>query len=283
MTPVVEEPGMPGPAVPERLLVGVDIDGTILHYDDTITDAVREAIAEVDERHHLVIATGRSVDGTLPVLQRLGLRTGTAVCANGAITLTLDPDLPNGWEVADMQTFSPAPALRLIAEYLPTALYGVEAVDQIKYLTAEFPEGELSGEIVVESFESMMHRQALRVVVRSLEHTPEEFLELVHRMGLHGVSYAVGWTAWLDIAPEGVTKATALESIRQRLDVSIAGTRAIGDGRNDIEMLQWAARSAAMGDAPDEVLAAATESTGSVAEDGLATWLRSVLAESLAA
>ena len=35
-------------------------------------------------------------------------------------------------------------------------------------------------------------------------------------MGLHRVSYAVGWTAWLDIAPDGVNKATALERVRER-------------------------------------------------------------------
>ena len=34
-------------------------------------------------------------------------------------------------------------------------------------------------------------------------------------MGLHGVSYAVGWSAWLDLAPEGVSKASALEQVRR--------------------------------------------------------------------
>ncbi len=272
---------MTTPPTQDKLLIAVDIDGTILDYDERISGEVRAVISEAAAAHHVVIATGRSVEGTLPVLDRLGLLTGSAVCANGAITLRLDPELPDGWEVADMHTFSPGPALRLIREYLPTALYGVEGEDLVKYITGAFPDGELDGELRVETFDELVHRQALRVVVRSLDHTPEEFLELVHRMGLHGVSYAVGWTAWLDIAPEGVNKATALEIIRQRLRVSESATRAIGDGRNDVEMLQWAALSAAMGDSPPEVLAAAKEVTGSVVEDGLATWLRGVLSEGL--
>ena len=37
------------------------------------------------------------------------------------------------------------------------------------------------------------------------------------RIGLHGVSYAVGYTAWLDLAPEGVSKGSALELVRRRL------------------------------------------------------------------
>ena len=95
------------------MLVAVDIDGTVLDYDERVSEAVREAVAAVAEHHHLVISTGRSVDATLPVLDRLGLLRGAAVCANGAITLRLDPDLPGGYEVADVHTFSPAPALRL--------------------------------------------------------------------------------------------------------------------------------------------------------------------------
>lgn len=52
---------------------------------------------------------------------------------------------------------------------------------------------------------------------------------------------------------------------------------AVGDGRNDIEMLSWAARGVAMGQAVEEVIAAADETTGSVYEDGLVEVLRSVL------
>jgi hydroxymethylpyrimidine pyrophosphatase-like HAD family hydrolase len=84
----------------------------------------------------------------------------------------------------------------------------------------------------------------------------------------------VGWTAWLDIAAEGVTKASALEKVRCTLDIDRKHTLAMGDGRNDIEMLGWAGRGVAMGQAPQEVLEAATEVTGTVYEDGAATILR---------
>ena len=79
----------------------------------------------------------------------------------------------------------------------------------------------------------------------------------VESIGLHEVAYAVGWTAWLDINPEGVSKASALELVRRRLGVEPWATIAVGDQRNDIEMLRWAARGVAMGNAPDEGLKAA--------------------------
>ena len=107
----------------------------------------------------------------------------------------------------------------------------------------------------------------------------EEFSELVERIGLHGVSYAVGWSAWLDLAPEGVSKASALEQVRRRLCVEPHRTVAVGDQRNDIEMLRWAARGYAMGQAPPEVVEVADRVTGTVDEDGLAEALDEVLTD----
>ena len=71
-------------------------------------------------------------------------------------------------------------------------------------------------------------------------------------LGLNRVSYAVGLTTWFDIAPEGVTKASALERLRLDLDIDPSRVFAAGDGENDIQMLQWAGRrgdSVAMGQA----------------------------------
>jgi hydroxymethylpyrimidine pyrophosphatase-like HAD family hydrolase len=45
---------------------------------------------------------------------------------------------------------------------------------------------------------------------------------------------------------------------------------AIGDGRNDTEMLRWAGRGVAMGQAPLEVQEAADDVTETVHNDGVA-------------
>lgn len=253
------------------LLIAVDVDGTLIDYDELLSDRVRAAVrGVVDAGHHVVVATGRSLPATLPVLDRLGLDSGWCVCSNGGVTLRLDPRLPDGYEIAERVTFDPAPALRLLREHLPTALYAVEDVGVGFRLTAPFPPGELFGRLEYVPFDELLSTPATRVIVRSPDHTSEQFLRIIEQVGLHGVSYAVGWTAWLDLAPDGVSKASALEPVRAALGVGPERTVAIGDGRNDIEMLQWAARSVAMGQAEPELLAVATEVTGSVEEDGLA-------------
>lgn len=259
-------------------LICLDIDGTTVDHDGHLHDPVREAVrAVVDAGHHVVLATGRGVIGTLPVLRDLDLTSGYAVCANGAITLRLDPAAADGYEILEAVTFDPAPALTVLREEFPTALVAVEELGVGFKVSAPFPDGELEGTPEVVPFEELMAHPVTRLTIRDPDGTSEHFLEGTERIGLHGVEYAVGWSAWLDITPEGVSKAAALESVRRALGVEPALTVAVGDQRNDLEMLQWAARGVAMGNAPDEVKAVADETTLDVDDDGLVPVLQSLL------
>ncbi|MBF0940195.1 MAG: HAD family phosphatase, partial [Schaalia georgiae] len=87
----------------------------------------------------------------------------------------------------------------------------------------------------------------------------------------------VGWTSWADISPLGATKASALEWLRSRLGVPRDGTVAVGDGTNDIAMIEWAFFGAAMGGAIEEVRAHADHVTAAVENDGAAAVMRVVL------
>lgn len=262
----------------ERLLVALDVDGTLLTGDLRLSDRVRAAVADVAAAgHHVVVATGRSIGGTLPVLGDLGLTSGWAVCSNGGFTVRLDPAAPEGHEVADVASFDPWPALQRVREVLPGAAYGVETADRRLLVVGPFPQEEMSEPVVPVPFEELRGVAAARVVVSSAEHSPEEFRAMTADLGLTGVSYAVGYSAWIDISPEGVSKASALEAVRERLEVAPGATVAVGDGRNDVEMLAWASRSAAMGGSPPEVVAAATEVAATIEADGAAVVLESLM------
>jgi len=260
------------------LLVALDIDGTLMTYDERISDATRAAVTAVREAGaHVVLATGRSLHATVPVAHELGITEGWIVCSNGSVTARLDPWSPEGYEITDLVTFDPGPALQLLHAALPDALFAVEEVGVGFRMNAAFPVGELAGTHAVVGIDELAAQHVTRLVVRSPGHTSEEFSRLAHRLGLENVTYAIGYTAWMDVAPHGVTKASALEQLRQDLHVEPARTVAVGDGGNDVEMLQWAALGVAMGHAPERVRAVADEVTGTIEDDGVVDVLRRLL------
>lgn len=254
-----------------RHLVALDIDGTTVRHDGTLNAPVRAAVRRtVHAGHEVVIATGRSVLSAAPVIQELGLTRGFAVCSNGAVTLRLDPLAPQGWRIIDARTFRPGQVLGQLRETFPAGGLAVERAGTGYDVFGPFPHHELDGVVRPASWERMTAAPTTRVTFSDPHADVEEFAENVGAMGLHGVNYAVGFTAWLDITATGVSKASGLEAIRRHTGVDPARTVAVGDQRNDLEMLAWAARGVAMGNAPAEVGQVADYVTSHVNDNGLA-------------
>ncbi len=261
-----------------KYLVALDVDGTLVDHDGHMSEEVKAAVQAVArEGHHVVISTGRSKGATLPIVELTGIERGYAVSSNGGVTVEIGPEYRDGYRVVDAVTFKPAKALAALGDRLPGAKFALEAADGSFYSTAQFQDRSFGMEAQQVSFEELLDLEAVRVVVFSTEIDLETFSEIIDEVGLHGVTYAVGWTPWLDIAASGVSKASALELIRRHLGVDPAHTVAMGDGHNDVEMLQWAARGVAMGQAPEEVISVATEVTESVYDDGAARILRTIV------
>ena len=252
-------------------LVGLDVDGTILLQDETMSPGVPEAVERVREAGHVVtIATGRSWMATRRYVEQLGMTAEYVVCSNGAVTMRRVGD---EWERWSVETFDPRPVLMLLQERLPDARYMVELASGQRLFTEQLDDWTLDGGRQV-TFDELAAEPVSRIVVVSPGHDEEDFHRLVADAGLNEVSYAIGWTAWLDIAPQGVDKGTALEQVRRELGVPEEQVFVAGDGRNDIGMFGWAGalggRAVAMGQAPDVVKDAATEITAGVVDGGLA-------------
>jgi hydroxymethylpyrimidine pyrophosphatase-like HAD family hydrolase len=268
------EPPLERPRRAKRWLVALDVDGTVMREDGVVNDAVVEAVRAADAAgHEVMLSTGRSAASTIPVLETLGIRPQYLVCANGAITLRRDDTEESGYRREHVEIFDPTEVLQTVHGALEGAAFGVEDETGDYLIAGPFPDRAISAPARRVSFEELLGTPTCRVVVISPGHDIDEFLEVVERMGLHKVSYNVGWTAWLDIAPEGVTKATAMERVREWLDIPRSRVLAAGDGRNDVGMLRWAStsgRGVVMGQAPADVVEAGNELTDTVDADGLA-------------
>lgn len=263
-----------------RLLIVLDIDGTILLEDETLSPGVVEAVEHARRAgHEVMLATGRSWEGTEDILRALMLSPEFVVCSNGAVIMRRSETDDREYERFHTETFDPAEVLTLLREHLPDAKYMVELPNGHRLFTEHLGDWNLAHATRV-PFDRLSSVPVCRIVVVSPGDTEQDFVDLVERIGLNEVSYAVGWTAWLDIAPQGVDKGTALERVREWLGIDPAHVLVMGDGRNDLGMFRWAlengGRAVAMQQGPQEVRDAAGEITASVQEGGVAAVLRSL-------
>lgn len=267
------------PAVATRhLLIVLDIDGTLILEDESLSPGVVEAIEHAHRAgHEVMIATGRSWEGTERIMKLLGVAPEYVVCSNGAVIMRRVDNAESHYERFHTETFDPTEVLTLLHGHLPEARYLVELPDGSRLYTEFMDDWNLKHARKV-PFDELSAQPVCRVVVVSPEQHEKDFLDLVSKIGLTQVSYSVGWTAWLDIAPKGVDKGTALEYVRAWRGVDPADVLVMGDGRNDVGMFQWArehgGRAVAMAQGPQEVQDAAGESTTSVHEGGVAAILR---------
>lgn len=265
----------------ERLLIALDVDGTVLLEDETLSPGVVEAVAHAHRAgHEVMLATGRSWEGTRGIQHVLELAPEYAVCSNGAVIMKRvggDFAEEGRYERFHVETFDPSEVVDLLRAHLPHAKYMVELADGERLYTERLDDWNLAHARRVD-FAELVAQPVCRVVVVAPDETDEDFLALVERIGLTKVSYSVGWSAWLDIAPQGVDKSTALERVRTWLGVESERVLVMGDGRNDLGMFRWAldhgGRAIAMGQGPDEVRREAGEVTASVHAGGVADILR---------
>ena len=206
-------------------VVALDIDGTLLKWvegagttyeqvEQRTHDAVHPAL---DAGAHVVLASGRSPHGMTGIADLLDLRGQGeervwVVASNGAVVFRYPPV-----EVVHEETFDAGPAVRAILDRHPSVLVAIEERGVGYRLNSPFPEGELSGDMIITDVEDLVSRPVSRVIIRDPEQSAEDFVALARELGLHGTDYVVGWTAWLDLSPVGVSKASGLAHVVEQL------------------------------------------------------------------
>lgn len=264
---------------PDPFLVALDIDGTLVDYDGGVLDATKTAVQQAHlGGHHVVVSTGRSLVGTMHVLEDFQLRDVHVVTSNGCVTSYLSAETWPEAKTLHVETFDPASMLDVIAKKLPDAAYAVENENGHYLAHGEFAAGELAGHVtLVDHPERLAVGKVLRIACKGSKEDEAAFTAVAHELGLPGVAYSVGHIRWLDIGPPHVSKASALETLRGDLDVPAERTLAVGDATNDIEMLKWAHHSFSMSHSSQAVQEAAGNVVGDGPGDGVAQALESVL------
>ena len=170
-----------------------------------------------------------------------------------------------------MVTFDPGPALRTIALELPDALYAVEDLGLGLPGVRRLPRRRaVAGDLEVVSLRGADARRPPPAWSSAApSSTPEEFHELVERVGLHEVDVRGRLVGVARPRP----RAGCPRPARWRRSGSTSACSRTRPWRSataatTCEMLRWAARGVAMGHAPEAVRAAADEVTGTIDDDG---------------
>ncbi|MDF2576465.1 MAG: yidA, partial [Agromyces sp.] len=150
----------------EPMLIVLDIDGTVLLEDETVSPGIVEAVADAREAgHEVMLATGRSWEATHRLHEVLEIEPDYAVCSNGAVVMKRtgesDAAAP-AYERFHTETFDAREVLTLLREHLPDAHYLVELPDGRRRYTEYMDDWNLDRAEHVE-FEELSREPVTRV------------------------------------------------------------------------------------------------------------------------
>lgn len=270
--------------IPIKLLV-LDLDGTVLRGDGSLSDALMDAIREVRGLGITVmLATGRMVRSAEPAWLQLGLGPGPLIAYNGSMVVEMPRKNPwFSWhltdDVAQVVINEALDADILTQVYVGNELWLSKEDERAQhYIRVNHIPGEVKSRNSILKWPSPPIKLLLQDDSDKLDQFRAHISQTV--LGLQGRIFK-SQADYLEIVPAGVGKGPALAKVAKRLHIDPQEIMAIGDAENDVDMLRLAGLGVAMGQAPDFVKQAADVVTRSVEEDGAAYAIRRWLLDPL--
>ena len=255
--------------------VFIDIDGTLIKSDHSISQVTIDTIKKVKEKGiHVVLVSARPLHGIINISKQIGLDDVPIASLNGSYIALKDEILYNC-------TIDP-----LILEDLYSSLkkYKVSIIyyQQMKwYAEVEnkytINEQKITGiPIIIKPFnelpgtwnENAAGPNKLLVIGEDLEIT--KIQKEIKPQYQDALNMYTSKPIYLEVMDHAASKASAVKFFMERFNIAREETIAIGDNFNDIEMIEFAGLGIAMGNAPAEVKAVADFVTVSNNEDGVA-------------
>ncbi len=244
-----------------------DIDGTLVSFEThRIPASTIEALEAAHTKgHRIFIATGRpkAIINNLSELQDRNLIDGY-ITMNGAYCFVGEQVIYKSAipqeEVKAMAAFCEMKGVPCIfvEEHNISVCQPDEMVKKIFY---DFLHVD---EIPTVSFEEATGREILQMTPFITEEEEKEICPSIPTCEI-----GRWYPSFADVTAKGDTKQKGIDEIIRHFNISLEDTMSFGDGGNDISMLRHAAIGVAMGQAKDDVKAAADYITASVDEDGI--------------
>lgn len=262
-------------------LIATDLDGTLLRNDGTISERTRAAIRDADAAGVLVVAaTGRGWRSALPLLEQVP-EVRTAVCSNGALIRDIASAVTT--DAFTMEVHHVDAVIDAVRSVTPGAGLAWELVDGGFGFDPTFDELRSGGtanrpDLVADRPAHSTDDPVLKLLVRHPVLEEAAALQVLRPAVPDGVELTSSGYGLVEVTGHGVHKAHALAVLCDRLGIGADEVVALGDNRNDVEMLRWAGRGVAMGNAVPATAAEADEQTAHHMDDGVALVIEGVLA-----
>lgn len=262
-------------------LIASDLDGTLLRTDHTISERTRKAIAAAHEAGITVVAaTGRGWRSAVKLLDVVP-EVQVAVCSNGALIRDVRGEVTT--DVFPIADGAAAAVVDSARDVLPGAGLAWELADGTFGFDEIWDEMRPSGtawrpERIAQT-PPADQEEIIKVLVRHPQLGEDAMLQVLQPVVPDGVALTSSGYGLAEVTAQDVHKAHALTTLCDRLGISPAEVVALGDNRNDVEMLRWAGRGVAMGNALPAAVAAADDQTADHMDDGVAVVIEEVLAD----
>jgi Cof subfamily protein (haloacid dehalogenase superfamily) len=249
-------------------LAAIDLDGTLLRSDGTISQRSRNAIRAVrDAGIVVVIVTARGPASVTDLAKDAGIG-GSAICSNGGLIV----DLATGAVLRErlLETETAIRLVHALRERLPGIVFAVEheAFAHEPGFAAWGWEPP-AGTRVANALE-LLEDPTTKLILRHADHEVEVIAAVARDVVGDALTVVQSGGEAVEVTAVGVNKAAGLAEVAAEHGIDQADVIAFGDYPNDVPMLAWAGHGVAVANAHAEVLAVADEVTASNDDDGVA-------------
>lgn len=237
-------------------LIALDVDGTLLNDDHTLSPEVIKAVQDVNKAgSDIVLCTGRGPTGAIPVLYDLGLQ-GTLIVHNGAAIIESESkkivrecpmDPKELWPFIEYCRkhaihFDLSNAFEMMLEAIPEKARRMYELHRVQPQIVQLDDGVRSD---ILKFTIFGTKEEIDQVEQDW-HTIQSSLQPI-RSG----------DFFMDVQHPAVSKGQALQALAEYREIEAAEVLAIGNYYNDISMLEFAGLGVAVANSPQKVKDAA--------------------------
>lgn len=265
-------------------LAALDLDGTTLRSDGSLSDFNRRMLLSAHEAGVYIVAASGRAFASLPVEVTSLPCVEYAITSNGASVY----DVRNGRRI--QAHYLKNEAVRRLLDIAKDAKVMVEGfVDGIPYSQKEYVEDPMRFGASAYSvpYVKRTRRPVADIFAFLLSHEEElDSLDLItgdmeqkamlrNRIEneVEDIYLTSSVPTLLEISDVHAGKASGLRFLAEYLGIRKEETAAFGNAENDVDMMIWAGTGVAVANSPSDVCAAADEVTESNDEDGVGLWI----------